>query len=66
MPYFVYGMWIPHTAPAQRAGWEQDVAAFLAQNLPKVKAPVLAGEGVDVSFTPGKAPAGNPICRDNN
>lgn len=65
-PYWVYGMWIPYTAPAQRTGWEQDVAAFLAENLPKVKGPVVAGEGVEVSFTPGRAPAGNPICRDNN
>ena len=62
-PQWVYGMWASYKAPAQRAGWEQDVAAFMDEHLPKVKAPVLAAEGIEVSFTPGKAPAGNPICR---
>ena len=66
LPSWVYGMWLSYTAPAQRQGWEQDVAAFMAQNLPNVKAPLLAADGVEVSFTPGKAPAGNQVCRGNN
>jgi hypothetical protein len=66
MPYWVYGMRLSYTAPAQRNNWEQDVAAFIAENFPKVKAPVLAADGVEVEFKPGTAPAGNPICRDNN
>ncbi|HET9475254.1 MAG TPA: hypothetical protein VFO82_15245 [Steroidobacteraceae bacterium] len=66
LPSWVYGMWLSYTSPAQRKGWEQDVAAFMAENLPKVKAPLLAADGVEVSFTPGKAPAGNPVCRANN
>lgn len=65
-PFWIYGLRISYTAPAQRKGWEQNVAAFMAENLPKVKAPVLAAEGVEVAFNPGTAPAGNPICRDNN
>jgi hypothetical protein len=65
-PYWVYGMWLSYTAPVKRKGWEQEVTAFMAENLPNVKAPVLAAEGVEVEFKPGKAPAGNPICRDNN
>ena len=59
-------MWLSYTPPAQRKGWEQDVTAFMAENLPKVKAPVLAAEGIEIAFTPGKAPAGNPVCRANN
>jgi hypothetical protein len=66
LPSWVYGMWLSYSAPAQRKSWELDVAAFMAENLPKVKVPVLAAEGVEVSFTPGKAPAGNPVCRGNN
>ncbi len=66
LPSWVYGMWLSYTEPAQRKGWEQGVAAFMADNLPNVKAPVLAAEGVEVAFTPGKAPAGNPVCRGNN
>jgi len=65
-PHWVYGMWLSYTAPAQRKNWEQDVATFIAENLPNVKAPVVAAEGVEVAFKPGTAPAGNPICRDNN
>ena len=65
-PYWVYGMRISYTAPARRQDWEQDLAAFMAENLPKVEAPVLAAEGVEVAFTPGTAPAGNPICRETN
>jgi hypothetical protein len=65
-PFWVYGMQVSYLAPSQRTGWEQDVGAFMAENLPKVKAPVLAAESVEVVFTPGTAPAGNPICRDNN
>lgn len=66
LPSWVYGMWLSYTAPAESKGWEQDVAAFMAENLPKVKVPVLAAEGLEVAFTPGKAPAGNPVCRANN
>ncbi len=59
-------MRISYTAPARRQDWEQDLAAFMAENLPKVEAPVLAAEGVEVAFTPGTAPAGNPICRETS
>jgi hypothetical protein len=45
---------------------EQDVGVFMAENLPKVRPPVLAAESVEVVFTPGTAPAGNPIRRDND
>lgn len=65
-PFWVYGMRVSHVAPSQRKGWEQDVGAFMAEHLPQVKEPVLATEGIEVAFTPGTAPAGNPICRDNN
>jgi hypothetical protein len=65
-PYFVYGMQLSYTPPGQRTGWQQDLNAFLAEYLPKVKAPVVEAEGIEVAFTPGRAPAGNPICRDNN
>jgi hypothetical protein len=64
-PYWVYGLQISYIAPAQQAGWEQEVAAFISGNFPKVKAPLLAAEGVEVSFNPGKAPRGNPVCRAN-
>ena len=66
VPYFVYGMRISYTAPVKQKGWEKDVSAFIAENLPKIKAPLLAAEGVEVSFKPGTAPAGNPVCRANN
>ena len=66
LPSWVYGMWLSYTPPAQRKDWEDDVTAFMADNLPNVKAPVLAAEGVEMAFTPGKAPAGNPVCRANN
>jgi len=66
VPYFVYGMWISYTAPEKQKGWEQDVSAFITENLPKVKAPLHAAEGVEVSFKPGTAPAGNAVCRANN
>ena len=63
-PYWVYGMWLPLTAPAQQKDWEQGVAQFIADNLPKVKAPVVAAEGVEVTFKPGRAPAAPiTICR---
>jgi hypothetical protein len=65
-PYWVYGMGVSYIAPSQRKGWEQDVGAFMAENLPQVKASVLAAEGIEVAFKPGTAPAGNPICRDHN
>ena len=65
-PFWVYGMRVSYVAPSQRKGWEQDVGAFMAENLPQVKATVLATEGIEVAFTPGTAPAGNPICRGNN
>ena len=66
LPSWVYGMWLSYASPSQRNGWEQEVAAFIADNLPNVTAPVLAAEGVEVAFAPGKAPAGNPVCRANN
>lgn len=62
-PVWVLGMSASYTPPSQSAGWEKDVAGFLAEHLPKVKAPVLAAEGIEVSFTPGKTSAGNSICR---
>jgi len=63
VPQWVYGMRASYQPPSQKVGWELDVAAFMARTLPRVKAPLLAAESVEVSFTPGKAPAGNPICQ---
>jgi hypothetical protein len=62
VPLWVEGMRLPYKAPSQRAGWERDVSAFLAEALPRVKAPLNAAEGIEVSFTLSKSSAGNLIC----
>ena len=62
-PQWVNGMSVSYKAPSQRPGWEQDLAVFMAENLPRVKAPLLAAEAVEVSFAPGEARTGKPICR---
>jgi hypothetical protein len=62
---WVFGMGLPLTPPAQKSGWEQDVAAFLAEALPSVEAPVLAAEGFEVAFATGKGAFGGKICRPN-
>lgn len=62
---WVYDNRLALTAPAQKGDWEKDVAGFLAETLPGVKAPLVAAEGVDITFETGKAVLGGRICRSN-
>lgn len=51
-----------YTAASERTDWEPDLRAFLAARLPRVNAPIVAPEPIDVTFERGRSSIAGDIC----
>ena len=51
------------TPPSQRPDWNADLATFMAAKFPKVKAPIVAAEPVEMTFTPSRSKIAGKICQ---
>lgn len=51
------------TPPSQRPDWNADVSRFIAERFPKVQAPVVAVEPVEITFAPGRSVVAGKICQ---
>lgn len=50
------------TPPSQRPDWSADLATFMAAKFPKAKAPIVASEPIETTFTPSRSITGK-ICQ---
>ena len=53
---------LSYTPATERPNWEADVAAFLAMRLPRVNAPIVAPDPIDVTFERGHSVVAGEIC----
>jgi hypothetical protein len=53
---------LSYTPATDRANWETDVSAFIAQRFPRVRAPVVAPAPMDATFERGHSSIAGDIC----
>lgn len=53
---------VAYTPATERANWEADVSAYIAQTFPRVRARVVAPEPMDVTFDRGHSSIAGDIC----
>jgi hypothetical protein len=53
---------LAYTPATERANWEADLAAYMAERFPRVSAPLLAPAPIDVTFDRGHSSIAGDIC----